>query len=110
MQRWIMEKVPEVAALGGVVVFVTIGVVLLATNPAGITSSPDPEESGPDAPLQPLVVFMAAGSFFAAAGCVCLIYLGLRRRVRARRSGKALSDSAVTASDEQPSDEPRQGT
>ena len=85
---WLTTKAPELMCLGGAVGFGVFGVAVLLSNPAGNSTSGD--NYGPDAPLQPWVLFIG-GACLVMSGLCLLMTLALlwkrwSRRTRATTS------------------------
>lgn len=80
---WLWKRIPELFVAFGVVFFIGGGVAMLFSNPAGNSTRAD--AYGPEAPLQPWVVVVAIGMFFAGACTALLLVFLLWQRLSGRR-------------------------
>jgi hypothetical protein len=77
--RWLWVRAPVRVFLGGAVLMAAVGVAFVLANPAGISTTSE-DAYGPNAPLQPWVVLVAAASFACAACSAVLAVLVIYRR------------------------------
>ena len=74
---WLLRH-PIVTCSTGAIGALTWGVILLITNPAGISTSGD--EYGPSAPLQGWVVILAVLCFVLSGLCIAMLVVIIRNR------------------------------